>query len=86
MNRRYESHANRSSPLALARPATVRSLRPRLSMVSIIPGIETAEPDLTETRSGLASEFHPLPVSFSRRDTARRTSRRTRGAMRRPPA
>ena len=86
MNRRYESHANRSLPLVLARPATVRSLRPRLSMVSIIPGIETAEPDRTETRSGLASEFHPLPVSLSRRETARRTSRRTCGAMRRPPA
>ena len=86
MNRLYESHANRPSPLMLARPATVRSLRPKLSMVSIMPGIETAEPDLTETRRGLASEFHPLPVSLSRRETARRTSRRTCGAMRRPPA
>ena len=85
-NRLYESHANRSSPLALARPSTVRSLRPRLSMVSIMPGIETAAPDLTETRRGSAAEFHPRPVSLSRRDTARRTSRSAPGGTRRPPA
>ena len=53
-------------------------------MVSIMPGIETAAPDLTETRSGSAAEFHPRPVSLSRRDTARRTSRSAPGGTRRP--
>ena len=32
---------------------TVLSFNPRFKMVSIIPGIETLAPDLTETKSGL---------------------------------
>ena len=41
------------------------SLRPRLSTVSIIPGIETRAPERTETRSGLAASPKPFPASLS---------------------
>ena len=36
-------------------PSTVSSLRPRLRMVSIMPGIEARAPERTETSSGLAA-------------------------------
>jgi hypothetical protein len=52
--RRYESYANRSLFAARASASTVSSLSPRFRMVSIIPGIDTEAPDLTETRSGAA--------------------------------
>ena len=35
-------------------------------MVSIIPGIDNAEPDLTETSSGLAAAPKVLPVVASK--------------------
>jgi hypothetical protein len=45
MKRRYESHAKRGLPLCRApSPHGVSSLRPRLRMVSIMPGIDTARP------------------------------------------
>ena len=83
-NRLYESHANRSLPLALARPLTVRSFMPRLSIVSIMPGIDMAAPDRTDTSRGLSGESQPLPVSFSSRATARRTCLAASGRIRRP--
>ena len=83
-NRLYESHANRSSPLALARPPTVRSLMPRFSIVSIMPGIDMAAPDRTDTSNGLSGESHPLPVSLSSLETARRICLATSGRMRLP--
>ena len=45
--------ANFSLPDEAARPAVVASVRPRLRMVSIMPGIETGAPDRTLTRSGV---------------------------------
>jgi hypothetical protein len=39
---------------------TVLSFKPKFRMVSIIPGIETLDPDLTETSKG----FDKLPNSF----------------------
>ena len=52
MNRRYASHAKRSFFVSVARPWRLSSLRPRLRTVSIIPGIDIAAPERTETRSG----------------------------------
>ena len=69
MSRRYESSAKRGLPVDAARPSTATSFRPRLRIVSIIPGIETAAPERTETSSGLPSSPKPLPVrSLERRD------------------
>ena len=67
MKRRYESYAKRALPLARARPTTVRSLRPRLRIVSIIPGIDTGAPERTETSSGFVASPNRLPVTRSRR-------------------
>src|SRR5260370_29512865 len=50
--RRYASYAKRSFFVAVARPATERSFSPRLRIVSIIPGMERAEPERTLTRRG----------------------------------
>ena len=49
----------------LASPSTVRSFRPKFKIVSIIPGMEIAAPDLTETKSGFDFELNFLPVFFS---------------------
>ena len=43
--------------------STVTSLRPRLSTVSIMPGIEARAPERTETSSGLAGSPKTWPVS-----------------------
>jgi len=74
MNRRYESNANRSFPVCLARPSTESSLSPRLRTVSIIPGIENLAPERTETSSGSDASPIPLPIDFSSRDRAPATS------------
>ena len=63
--RRYESYANRSLPVCLARPCTESSLSPRLRTVSIIPGIENGAPERTETSSGSTSSPRRLPMSAS---------------------
>ena len=83
--RLYESHANRRLPDDMARPSTLESLRPTLSIVSIMPGIETAAPDLTDMRSGLLRDPHVLPVRSSRRAMDRRTPA-MRPCGRLPPA
>ena len=85
-NRRYESAAKRSLPDARASPSTDRGFSPRFRIVSIIPGIDTGEPDRTETRSGSSGSPRLLPPQRSSRaarclDTCR-TGRR---AMRRLP-
>jgi hypothetical protein len=67
MKRRRQSFANRS-PKSAARPFTVRDVRPRFRIVSIIPGMDERAPERTETRSGL----------LGRRQSACR--RRARGA------
>ena len=49
-----------AAPLASA--STVSSLRPRLSTVSIMPGIEARAPERTETRSGLSASPKVRPA------------------------
>jgi hypothetical protein len=53
-------------------PATASSLRPRLRMVSIMPGIEAREPERTESSSGSAGRRTscPFPVRRRRRPAA----------------
>ena len=53
------------SPVCSARPCTVSSLRPRLSTVSIIPGIENAAPERTETSKGFCGSPKRLPTFSS---------------------
>ena len=66
INRRYASYANLRLPVAAARPSTAASVSPRFRMVCIIPGIETAAPERTETRSGFSLVPKFFPDSFSR--------------------
>jgi hypothetical protein len=47
----------------LASASTVSSLSPRLSTVSIMPGIEARAPERTETSSGLARSPKRRPVT-----------------------
>ena len=63
--RRCESTANRSS-VAAASPAAVSSLSPRFRTVSIIPGMDTAAPDLTLTRRGSPGSPSRRPARSSR--------------------
>ena len=72
--RRYESQANCGFLLWRVSPSTVTSLRPRLRMVSIIPGMDTAAPDRTLTSSGLSPSPKCLPVAASTRCRAFSTS------------
>jgi hypothetical protein len=65
ISRRYESYAKRSLPVVFASPATASSLRPRLRIVSIIPGIETAAPERTETSSGSSGSPKRFPAFAS---------------------
>ena len=65
MNRLYESHEKRGLLVCADNPSTVFSFSPKFKIVSIIPGIEIAAPDLTETKRGLVLEFHFFPVRFS---------------------
>src|SRR5665647_1793101 len=48
-------------------PCTVVSLRPRLRMVSIMPGMEARAPERTEISSGSAASpnFLPVPPGFT---------------------
>ena len=62
---RYASHAKRALPVNLIKPWTAASVRPRFRTVSIMPGIDTAAPERTETRSGFDEEPKILPVSRS---------------------
>ena len=52
---------SRGLPVAAASPSTATSFRPRLRIVSIIPGIETAAPERTETSSGSEGSPKRLP-------------------------
>jgi hypothetical protein len=63
-NRRRQSSAKRSPDIA-ERPGTVRVVRPRFRIVSIIPGIELRAPERTETRSGLRGSPKRLSASCS---------------------
>ena len=55
---------NDDSVAAMA--ATESSLSPRLRTVSIMPGMETAAPERTESSNGLRPSPNFLPVSFSK--------------------
>ena len=61
----------RSEP---ARPSTATSERPTFRIVSIIPGIETAAPERTETSSGSRGSPKRLPMRSSSRSTWTSTS------------
>ena len=62
--------------MAFASPSTDFSFNPRLRMVSIIPGMDLAEPDRTLTSSGSFASPSFFPVSFSRRAIFLATSAR----------
>ena len=74
-------YANRKSyPKELegqvATATTVVSLRPRLSTVSIMPGIEALAPERTETRSGFLASPNLRLVSLATELSASSTSAR----------
>ena len=56
-----------------ARPSTTRSFRPRLRMVSIMPGIDMGDPERTETSRGLVASPNFFPVRASSEAIASRT-------------
>ncbi len=60
MNRRYESYAKRGLPVPLASPSTVASFRPRLSTVSIMPGMENTAPERIGEEQGIPGIAKPL--------------------------
>ena len=78
MNLRNESWANRAFWLWSANAVTARSFKPRLRIVSIMPGIEIGAPDLTETSNGFFGSPSFLPVTSSSRATLPSTSARSR--------
>jgi len=55
-------------------PASEFSFSPSLRLVSIKPGIDIAEPDHTDTRSGSCGAPKRLPADCSTRETWARTS------------
>ena len=55
----------RVAGLASASASTVWSFRPRLRIVSIMPGIESRAPERTETSSGFFRSPNFLPVCCS---------------------
>ena len=59
----------REPPVARTRrsPSTESSFNPRLRIVSIIPGIETAAPERTDTSSGSAGSPKRFPSSLEPR-------------------
>mmetsp|Transcript_2018 Transcript_2018/g.8394 ORF Transcript_2018/g.8394 Transcript_2018/m.8394 type:complete len:222 (-) Transcript_2018:411-1076(-) len=63
-NRRYESNAN-FSPAFFARPSTTSSFKPRFSTVSIMPGMETAAPERTDSKSGFSGSPSVFPMHRS---------------------
>ena len=66
INLRYESQANRLSPVIFSRVAATSGDIPTLRTVSIIPGIENFAPDRTETKSGLVGSPKDFPILFSK--------------------
>ncbi len=72
--RRYESQAKRSFEVCFASPPTETSFIPRLRTVSIMPGIENAAPDRTDTSSGSTGSPSRFPVLPSRTARASATS------------
>ncbi len=69
ISRRYASQANRGLPDWWASPFTESSLRPTFRTVSIIPGIDTAAPDRTETSSGSSAWPSFFPIFCCSRST-----------------
>ncbi len=78
--RRTSARSGGRSPRRSARswsrrsgPATVSSLRPRFSTVSIMPGIDARAPERTETSSGFVGSpnFRPTRLSTRARCVAR---------------
>ena len=61
------------SPRCCASPSTVSSLRPRLSTVSIMPGIEARAPERTETSSGRSGSPKLAPTASLDRASAAST-------------
>jgi hypothetical protein len=61
-------------PVVCARPPTATSFNPTFRIVSIIPGIEIAAPDRTETSSGSAVSPKRFPVVCSSRARCSATS------------
>ena len=84
ISRRYESKAKRGLPVRLARPCTASSFRPTFRIVSIIPGIDTAAPERTETSSGSWGSPNRLPAFSSSRSTWPRTSSSSPSGIRLP--
>ena len=56
----YESHENRGFFVCSANPSTVFSFNPKFKIVSIIPGIEIAAPERTETNNGFIQKIHSI--------------------------
>ena len=68
MKRLYESYTKRSnagSGLCAIIAATTSSLRPRLRIVSIIPGIDALAPERTDTSNGFSRSPNFLPLISS---------------------
>ena len=63
--RRYESHAKRALPVLRIRPSTTSSFKPRLRIVSIIPGMEARAPERTETNNGFSTSPNLERISVS---------------------
>ena len=57
--------ANAASPVTAARPSVVAAFRPRLRIVSIIPGIETGAPERTRHQQRVGRIAEPAPVAAS---------------------
>ena len=83
-NRFRQLAANFGLPERAARPWVVASLRPRLRIVSIIPGIEIGAPERTLTRSGSAGSPNRCPTRSSMRAMCARSS--ASSAAGQPPA
>ena len=66
IKRRYESSANLSSLKLDAKASTFLSLIPIFKIESIIPGIDTFPPDLTESKRGVVSSLNFFFVIFSK--------------------
>ena len=66
IKRRYESQANRESPVIDSRVAATSCDMPTLRTVSIMPGIENFAPDRTETRRGFFGSPKDFPIFVSR--------------------
>jgi hypothetical protein len=74
--RKRRTRAN-FSPKSFDKPTTVSSLIPKFRMVSIIPGIEMAAPERTDTSSGRSWSPNLRPISVSIDLTPLKTSGQT---------